>query len=341
MKSSSASAPLSRKVINPPPVLNYIHNYPISRPKSIYEIRIGQYVTGYVHNIQEFGIFIDFGVGKHGLLHNKEVPPTAMPTIKRNVKLNVFVISCDIKNGKARIGLSFTQTPRDRRSHSRSRERAQNQMFVQQPLGALPRQNTSFVGGGQQGILKRSRPVGGNNGLYQQQQPEFKRRQVVGQPPAAEVLKPIMMPSNPAPPGVDPQLQQMLQQMSQSQQHGLPPRQQQQQQQMQYQPPRGVMPPQMHGMARGRGRDANNMPAWMMMQQQTAPPAAPPIMQQQQQQMNPVVNNGRGRGRGNNMPAWMIQQQQQQQQLQPIAQQQPTNVDSQVLGLLDMIAGGK
>ena len=72
--------------------------------KSIYEIRIGQYVTGYVHNIQEFGIFIDFGVGKHGLLHNKEVPPTVMPTIKRNVKLNVFVISCDIKNGKARIG---------------------------------------------------------------------------------------------------------------------------------------------------------------------------------------------------------------------------------------------
>ena len=61
LKSSSASAPLSRKVINPPPVLNYIHNYPISRPKSIYEIRIGQYVTGYVHNIQEFGIFIDFG----------------------------------------------------------------------------------------------------------------------------------------------------------------------------------------------------------------------------------------------------------------------------------------
>ena len=65
------------------------------------------------------------------------------------------------------------------------------------------------------------------------------------------------------------------------------------------------------------------------------------MQQQQQQQMNPVVNNGRGRGRVNNMPAWMIQQQQQQQQLQPIAQQQPTNVDSQVLGLLDMIAGGK
>ena len=40
-------------------------------------------------------------------------------------------------------------------------------------------------------------------------------------------------------------------------------------------------------------------------------------------------------------PAVKQPKEQQQQQLQPIAQQQPTNVDSQVLGLLDMIAGGK
>ena len=60
---------------------------------------------------------------------------------------------------------------------------------------------------------------------------------------------------------------------------------------------------------------------------------------------------GRGAGAVNNMPAWMVQQQQvqqqqlQQQQLQQQTKQQPaTNengVDLQVLGLLDMIAGGK
>ena len=50
---------------------------------------------------------------------------------------------------------------------------------------------------------------------------------------------------------------------------------------------------------------------------------------------------GRGAGAVNNMPAWMMQQEQTQQQPKQQPAVNENGVDLQVLGLLDMIAGGK
>ena len=301
-------------------VLNHIPHIPLSHPQTIHQVRVGQYVTGYVHNVQDFGAFVDFGAGKHGLLHNKEVPDTERSKIKSGVRLNVFVISCEIRNSRARIGLSFSQTPMDRRSHSRSRERTSNSRSqprqmgrTQPPLLGMPRQNTSFV---PRGMLKRGRSEGPgvDSGLYHNLQPSLKRHQMhEGNLPQGAV-KPILYPLG-------------------SSQNG------------QQQHPTGVMPFQAYQQSSsggiGRGRGTNNLPAWMTQPQVQH---AAPIMQMQQQPVvqQPLVGTapsaGRGAGAVNNMPAWMMQQQQVQQQ-QPATNE--NGVDLQVLGLLDMIAGGK
>ena len=94
---------------------------PLSHPQTIHQVRVGQYVNGYVHNVQDFGAFVDFGRETWSFAQQK-VPDTERGKIKSGVRLNVFVISCEIRNGRARIGLSFFTISRDRRSHSRSRD---------------------------------------------------------------------------------------------------------------------------------------------------------------------------------------------------------------------------
>ena len=325
MKGSNAT-PSNGGIINDARniALNYMPLIPLSHPQTIHQVRVGQYVNGYVHNVQDFGAFVDFGVGKHGLLHNKEVPDTERGKIKSGVRLNVFVISCEIRNGRARIGLSFSQSPRDRRSHSRSRERASNSRSqprqmgrTQPPLLGMPRQNTSFV---PRGMLKRGRPEGPgiDGGLYQNLQPSLKRRQMHEDHQTPGATNPILYPLGSSQVG--------------QQQHSI-------------QQPTGMMPFQPYQQPPGRlgrGRGTNNMPAWM-----TQPQHAAPTMQMQQHPVGQQTlvgaapSAGRGAGAVNNMPAWMMQQEQTQQQPKQQPAVNENGVDLQVLGLLDMIAGGK
>ena len=109
----------------------------------------------------------------------------------------MFVISCDINNGKARIGLSLL-------GHhviaevtlAQGKGRNKIKFLPQQPLGVYRVKCVFWI----TWHIKTRKSNDGSNGSYQQQ-PNFKRRHVGGmtmQQPT-EVLKPVLMPLSAAP----------------------------------------------------------------------------------------------------------------------------------------------
>ncbi|MCH4166994.1 MAG: RNA-binding transcriptional accessory protein [Megasphaera sp.] len=82
---------------------------------SLEELKIGTIVRGTVHNVVDFGAFVDFGLKTPGLIHRSELckHPFRHPTEVIHVGdiVDAVIISVDAKRG--RIGLSIKQVPED------------------------------------------------------------------------------------------------------------------------------------------------------------------------------------------------------------------------------------
>jgi uncharacterized protein len=82
---------------------------------SLEELKIGTIVRGTVHNVVDFGAFVDFGLKTPGLIHRSELckHPFRHPTEVIHVGdiVDAVIISVDAKRG--RIGLSMKQVPED------------------------------------------------------------------------------------------------------------------------------------------------------------------------------------------------------------------------------------
>lgn len=81
---------------------------------SLDDLKVGTVVRGTVHNVVDFGAFIDFGLKTPGLIHRSELcnHPFRHPTDIVNVGdiVEAVIISVDAQHG--RIGLSLKQVPK-------------------------------------------------------------------------------------------------------------------------------------------------------------------------------------------------------------------------------------
>lgn len=82
-----------------------------STVKDIKDLKVGQILTGVVHNITDFGAFVDINVHQDGLVHISEIAdkyihhPSEVLTINQVVKVKVINVDVDRK----KIGLSIKQ----------------------------------------------------------------------------------------------------------------------------------------------------------------------------------------------------------------------------------------
>lgn len=71
--------------------------------RSIDDISVGQTVTGVVNNVTPFGVFVDFGVKKDGLIHQSNL--SGCKDLGPGDKLECCVIK--IERERQRYGLKF------------------------------------------------------------------------------------------------------------------------------------------------------------------------------------------------------------------------------------------
>lgn len=79
------------------------------------DIAVGTIVKGTVHNVTDFGVFIDFGIKTNGLIHRSELSdkPFRHPTDVVAVGDIVTCIVLNIDEQRGRIGLSLKKAPKD------------------------------------------------------------------------------------------------------------------------------------------------------------------------------------------------------------------------------------
>ena len=70
---------------------------------SIDDLKVGQCVSGVVRNVTPFGVFVDFGVERNGLIYQSKLG--AAKNIGPGDKCDCYIISID--KDRQRIGLSF------------------------------------------------------------------------------------------------------------------------------------------------------------------------------------------------------------------------------------------
>lgn len=73
---------------------------------SIEDLKIGTHVTGKVMNVVDFGMFVDIGVGKDGLLHKSSVRKVCnFDEVKRGSVVEVRIANIDAKYGRISLEL--------------------------------------------------------------------------------------------------------------------------------------------------------------------------------------------------------------------------------------------
>jgi uncharacterized protein len=79
------------------------------------DIAVGTVVKGTVHNVTDFGVFVDFGIKTNGLIHRSELSDKAFrhPTDVVAVGDIVTCIVLNIDEQRGRIGLSLKKAPKD------------------------------------------------------------------------------------------------------------------------------------------------------------------------------------------------------------------------------------
>lgn len=103
------------------------------------QIEVGQIVEGKVTGITNFGVFVDLGEGKSGLVHISEIAQTYVSDVKEFVKVNdvvkmkVLTISDD---GKISLSIKKAQEPVAEQKRQPSDRRPSGPKFQRAPKPA-------------------------------------------------------------------------------------------------------------------------------------------------------------------------------------------------------------
>ncbi|MGI6280414.1 MAG: S1 RNA-binding domain-containing protein [Acutalibacteraceae bacterium] len=109
------------------------------------ELTVGQIVEGKITSIMNFGVFVDLGEGKSGLVHISEVSRSYVNDIKDYVKVNdivkVKVLSVG-EDGKISLSIKRAMEPEKESKEQREKRPSQNSKpdssFVWTPKKAEP-----------------------------------------------------------------------------------------------------------------------------------------------------------------------------------------------------------
>ena len=106
------------------------------------EIEVGQIVKGKVTGITNFGVFVDLGEGKSGLVHISEISQTYVSDVNEYVKENdtvtMKVLSIS-EEGKISLSIKRAQAPQQQEQQPRQKfNRTQRQPKAEAPTSFAP-----------------------------------------------------------------------------------------------------------------------------------------------------------------------------------------------------------
>jgi uncharacterized protein len=103
---------------------------PVLRQKalSVEELEPGQWLTGTVRNIVDFGVFVDIGVGEDGLIHISELSDSYVQSpydvVCVSDRVRVRVVRVDEERRRIALSMRAESAPRERKGRERRRRRA-------------------------------------------------------------------------------------------------------------------------------------------------------------------------------------------------------------------------
>ena len=107
------------------------------------QLTIGQIIEGKITGITNFGVFIDIGEGKSGLVHISEVAKTYVEDIKQFVKVGDIVKAKVLTIGDdGKISLSMKRAIDDKEPNANGEKRERRE---KKPYSPAPKADGSFV----------------------------------------------------------------------------------------------------------------------------------------------------------------------------------------------------